>query len=107
MLDQFQVENDVDYRFDHIVDYRFEQGILLLKVNYVCDDNQVHTLEVPFLILKKDVPLELAKYIRQHVIEMKRGGRYNTWAKKTVTNHQRIVRRLYRQYNINIFSQRS
>ena len=107
MLDQFQIENDVDYKFDRIVDYRFEKGILLLKVNYVCDDNQIHTLEVPFSILKKDIPLELAKYIQQHVIEMRRGGRYNTWAKKTISNHHRIVRRLYRQYNINIFSQRS
>ena len=73
----------------------------------MCDDNQMHTLEVPFSILKKDVPLELAKYIRQHVVEMRRGGRYNTWAKKVITNHHHVVRRLYRQYNINIFSQRS
>ena len=107
ILDQFQVENDSDYRFDRIVDYRFEHGVLLLKANYVCDDNQIHTLEVPFSILKKDVPLELAKYIREHVVEMRRGGRYNTWAKKVITNHHRVVRRLYRQYNINIFSQRS
>ena len=63
MLDQFQIENDVDYRFARIVNYCFEHGILLLKVNYVCNDNQIHTLEIPFSILKKDVPLELAKYI--------------------------------------------
>ena len=67
----------------------------------------MHTLEVPYTILKKDVPLELAKYIRQSVVEMKRGGRYNTWAKNVIKNHQRVIRRLYRQYNINIFSQRS
>ena len=74
MLDQFEIENDVDYRFSKIVDHRFEHGIFLLKANYICDDNQMHTLEVPFTILKKDVPLELAKYIRQSVVEMKRGG---------------------------------
>ena len=92
----------MDYRFDCIVDYYFDQGILLLKVNYVCGDNQVHTLEVPFLILKKDAPLELARYIQQHVIEMKRGGRYNTWSKKAIYNHHHAVRRIYCQYNINI-----
>ena len=72
-----------------------------MKVNYFDDDNQTTTMEIAFLILKKDVSLELAKYITNNVIEDRRGGRYNSWAKMMIKKHNRTVRRLYRHYNVN------
>ena len=57
-------------------------------------------MDVPFAILKNDVPLELAKYIRDHILDAKRNGRYNTWAKQTLKSHNRCIRRLYRAYAI-------
>ena len=107
IYDQFEMENECDYKFERIVDYRFEKGILLLKSNYFDDDGQITTLEIPFSILKKDVPLELAKFIKNNVVEERRNGRYNSWAKKTITNHTRNICRLYRLHNINIFQNKS
>ena len=69
----------------------------MLNVKYV-DNDQLHIMCVPFGILKKDVPLELAKYIREKVIESSRRGYYSTWAKKIITNHSRCIRRLHRLY---------
>ena len=65
------------------------------------DDNiGEHNLTVPFPILNRDVPLELAHFIRDKVVEDRRGGYYNTWAKNTLKAHARGVRRLYRAYNV-------
>jgi Reverse transcriptase (RNA-dependent DNA polymerase) len=55
---------------------------------------------VPFPVLKRDVPVELARFIRDKVVEDKRGGYYNSWAKSTLKAHARGVRRLYRAYNV-------
>lgn len=102
ITDQFDGEENEDpnYQFDCIVDHYFKDGILYLKVKYY-DDNLVEdtVLEIPFSILKKDVPVELAKYIRSKVLEHKRNGHYNTWAKTTLKAHNRTVRRLHRYYN--------
>jgi hypothetical protein len=57
-------------------------------------------MEIVFSILNKDVSLELAKYITNNVIEARRGGRYNSWAKMMIKKHNRTVRRLYRHYNV-------
>ena len=96
--DQFEVENDEDYEFDRIVDHEFKNGILMLKVRYQGEKDNV--LDIPFSVLKKDVPLELAKYVRDHVVESRRKGRYNTWALDFIRNHSRAIRRLYRIYNV-------
>ena len=69
----------------------------MLNVKYV-DNHQSHIMCVPFEILKKNVPLELARYIREKVIESSRRGYYSTWAKKTITSHSRCIRRLQRMY---------
>ena len=53
---------------------------------------------VPFGILKKDVPLELARYIKNKVVESRRRGYYSLWAKKIVTNNSRSIKRLRRIY---------
>jgi hypothetical protein len=64
------------------------------------DDIGEHVLNIPFPVLKQDVPVELARFIRDKVIEDKRNGFYNTWAKNTLKTHGRGVRRLYRAYNV-------
>jgi hypothetical protein len=100
LYDQFEMEDDVNYKFDRILDYEFKDGVLLLKTRYLDDDIGEHDLTVPFPILKRDVPLELSHFIRDNVVEDRRGGYYNTWAKNTLKAHARGVRRLYRAYNI-------
>ena len=86
------MENDCDYEFERIVDYRFEKGVLMLKANYFDDDVQTTTLEIPFSILNEYVPLELEKIINNNVVEERRNGRYNAWAKKKIVKHARSVR---------------
>ena len=98
--DQFEMEDDTRYNLDRIVDHEFVNGILHLKTRYLDDDIGEHILTVPFQILKKDVPVELAKYIRDKVVEDKRGGFHNTWAKNTLKMHAKGIRRLYRIFNI-------
>jgi hypothetical protein len=41
----------------------------------------------------------VAHFIHDNVVEDKRGGYYNTWAKHTLKAHARGARRLYRAYN--------
>ena len=52
--------------------------------------------------MKKDVPLELARYIREKVLDKKRGGFCNTWAQKTLKGYNRRIRGIYRTYNVTI-----
>ena len=56
--------------------------------------------EAPLSIIKKDRPVELARYIKNNVIETRRGGKYNLWSKKILVRAQRIIRRLKRTHNI-------
>jgi ribosomal protein L37E len=100
LYDPFQMEDDDDHEIDKIVDHVFKDGILILKVRYQGETKGEHVLEVPFGVLKKDIPLELAKYVQDHVLDEKRNGHYNQWAKKTIQTHGRCVRCLYRSYNI-------
>jgi hypothetical protein len=88
IYDQIHIENDIDYHFDRILDHVFKDGTLELRVQYR-GGLETQILDVPFTILKKDVPLELARYIRAKVIDAKRRGFYNTWAKQTLRNHNR------------------
>ena len=73
LYDQFEMEDDVNYKFERILDYEFKDGVLVLKTKYVDDDIGEHVLSVPFPILKRDVPLELARFIWDKVIKDKRG----------------------------------
>ena len=97
---QFQLEDDDNYEFERIIDHKLTAPGLMLTVKHT-GDTEEETLQVPFLVLKKDVPLELARYIRDKVVEDSRRGHYNTWAKKVIKNHGRTVRRIRRYYNIN------
>lgn len=96
LYDHQQMCDDEDYEFHSIVDHQFDKGVLVLSVEYTAELIDDFVLKVPFGVLKKDVPVELAKYIRNHVIESKRQGRYNLWAKSMLKSHTRYVRRLYR-----------
>ena len=64
--DQFEMESDHDYSFDRIVDHEFKDGVLILKVRYQGDEE--HLFDIPFSILKKDVPLEIGQ------VHSKQGG---------------------------------
>jgi hypothetical protein len=92
---QFQMEDDEEYKIDKIVDHVFKDRVLILTVKYQGESMGEHILEVPFAVLKKDIPLELAKYVRDHVLDRKVNGFYNQWANKTIKAHTRCIKRLY------------
>ena len=88
VYDQFEVEEheEDNYEFDKIVDHFYQDGVLILKVRYQgkLEDN---VMDVPFPIIKKDVPLETARYIQLYVIDKKHKGFYNKWANKIIKDH--------------------
>ena len=53
--DQFQLEDDDNYEFEHIIDHKLTASGLMLTVK-CAGDTEEETLQVPFLVLKKDVP---------------------------------------------------
>ena len=63
------------------MDHKFDNGILMFKVRYTGDVDETD-VDLPFSILKKDQPMDTARYISNHVLDDKRNGRYNSWAKK-------------------------
>ena len=63
IYDQFEVEDDEHYDFEIIIDHYFNEGVLILKVKYSGEGDDSKVFDVPFPTLKKDVPLELARYI--------------------------------------------
>ena len=91
--DQFQLEDDDDYEFERIINHKLTASGLMPMVKYT-GDTEKETLQVPFLVLKKDAPLELARCIHDKVVEDSRQGHYNTWAKKVIKNHDRTIRRI-------------
>lgn len=94
------IENvEEDYEFQCISSHTWKDGILIFEVQLTSGK----TFEISFAQLKKDRPLEVAKYIRKDVIEQKRGGPHEIWAKKIIKNANRTVRRLSRHYNIDRF----
>ena len=62
-----------------------------MKARFSDDDIGTHDMVIPFPILKHDVPVELARFIRDKVVEDKRGGYHNEWAKNTLKAHSRGV----------------
>ena len=85
-----------DYEFLRIFKHRWESGIMMLPIEF----ESGKTFESPFAMIKKDRPIEVATYIKNHVIEKSRNGKYNTWAKKILVRAQRMIRRMKRSYNI-------
>ena len=97
--DQFQLEDDDNCEFERIVDHKLTASGLMLTVKHA-GDTEEETSQVPFSVLKKDVPLELARCIRDKVVEDSRQGHCNTWVRKVIKNHGRTIRRIQRHHNI-------
>lgn len=76
MYDQYQEEMNESMVYQQIVGNQIKDGMLILEVTYIGSTGE-ETYTIPFSVLKKDVPVELAKYIRDQVLEERRGGRYN------------------------------
>jgi hypothetical protein len=74
IYNQFQVEDDSAYEFEKIVDHKWSDGILILTVRYRGATDDGHIMEVPFQVLKNDVPLECAKYIKNYIVDSSRQG---------------------------------
>ena len=94
-------EKEIDnLEFNKILDHKFDNGILMFKVRYTGDVDETD-VDLPFSILKKDQPMDTARYISNHVLDDKRNGRYNSWAKNRMKKHARTIRKLYRIHGIN------
>ena len=58
------------------------------------------SFEIPFNLIKKDRPIETAKFILKEVVEAKRGGKYSVWAKNILKKASRTIRRMARYHNV-------
>jgi len=56
------------------------------------------SFEAPFSLIKKDRRIELARYIKNNVVETKRGGWYEKWANSVLKDANRTLRRMHRIY---------
>ena len=97
MYNQFYIEED-DCWFYEIVDRYFNNVVILLKGGYVGDTlGKDNIIEVPFIILKKDLPIELVRYVNNCVVEASRQKvLYNSWSTKVLKGQTRAVKNLYR-----------
>ena len=95
-LNNMAVAEEEDYEFHHIQSHMWEDGILMFTVELTSGKR----FEIPFNMLKKDRPMETARYVKNHVIEATRNGYYGTWAKNILTQENRSIRRMQRYYNI-------
>ena len=89
-------EDEEDYEFEKIINHKWEDGVLIFEVELTSGK----TYEAPFALIKKDRPLEVAKYIRREVIEKRRGGKYEEWAKGIINHANRTIQRISRYHNI-------
>ena len=85
-----------DYEFYRIQNHRWKDGELMFTVELTSGKSY----EIPFSLLKKDRPIETARYIKNQVVENKRGGRYEQWSKKILIRAQRVIRRMHRHHNV-------
>eukprot|EP00957_Ditylum_brightwellii_P059087 4481975-Ditylum_brightwellii.AAC.1 len=61
IYDEMEEIEEEEYVYETIVDHRFDNGILKLKVKYYNEMNgKDNMVEVPFGIMKKDEPVSLA-----------------------------------------------
>ena len=95
-LDSIASAAEEDYEFHNIISHKWEDGMLAFTVELTSGK----TFEIPFSMIKKDRPMETARYIRNHVVEAKRNGYYGTWAKNILTQANRNIRRMQRYHNI-------
>ena len=99
--------NDGEIQIEKIISYEWIDGVLTFKVQLETGTQ----FTIPFNIIKKDNPILVAKYIREHVIEISRREFYGKWAhrilkqnkivqRRTMGNNQHIVSRNQRNDNI-------
>lgn len=105
LYDQMEKDNTDErelegLEFDKIVDHQWSNGILEFTVRYLDEHGERHFIETCFPTLRQDEPVECARYIKNYVTDSTRKGYHVTWAAKTLKNHTRAVRRLYRIYNV-------
>jgi hypothetical protein len=84
--------------FDSILRHRHVNGNLDLRVLYQ-DRSQSW---VPFSLLSHDEPLVLARYLLSTTIEQDRNGRYSRWARQTIRDVNRTIRRLHQHHDMDI-----
>ena len=72
--------DEEDYEFDKIKSYHWDQGMLILTILL----RSGKKYDAPFSLIKKDRPVEVAQFIKGNVVEKRRGGRYEQWAKKVL-----------------------
>ena len=91
-----EVDKD-DYEFESIVYHYFTGGILLLKEGYVDETlGEYNIIEVWFEDLNKDFLVELARYIRNHIVEVfRKKGTFNAWVVNVIKVHTSAIRSLY------------
>jgi len=86
-----------DFEFDQILAHHWDEGNLILTIQLMSGQQY----NAPFSLIKKDRPIELAKYIRREVVEKRRGGWYENWAKGILKQSSRTLRRMHRYHRTN------
>lgn len=68
----------------------FRGGNFILNIRYrmVYGDQM---MKIPFEIFKEDRPQEVAKYIRDNVMESRRDGRYSWWFREVLRISIRLI----------------
>merc|ERR1712069_87161 len=86
-----------DCTFRKILNHSWNNGVLMLKAQYVDPVKGNFEMDMPLKKLKKDEPLACAKYIHEHIAENRGGHRpLNEWASQTIKLHSSMVRRIAR-----------
>lgn len=78
--------------FYSLTDCEWENGTLILEI--LLESGK--SFKAPFSLIKKDRPVELARFIHNNVVETKGGGWYDKWAKNVLKDANRTLRRLHR-----------
>ena len=85
-----------DENYDSLTGHEWKDGVLMFSVKWKTDETSL----LPFLLVKRDFPMETARYILSHRIanteSYSTGGRYTRWARQFNRLMNRIVRRLIR-----------
>lgn len=85
-----------DYEFDKFIGYKWNNGRLVLKVQI----DFGKTYESDFGEVKRGRPIELTRYIRNEVVESKRGDFYETWTQNALKLTNRTILRMAQYHNI-------
>ena len=95
IVERMHTDVDSDCQFRKIVNHGWTNGTLIMKAQYSDTIQGTFEIDTPFKKLKIDEPLSCAKYIRDHIIEPRRGDRpLNDWADRTIKQHSQIARRM-------------